>query len=208
MQQHLDFAGIESPAVAYGGKEPPLRIIRNYLNPAQQQALITEAEHYPLISPDIELFGKKFAIPRTQVWFGDSGCDYRFSSLLIQALPWPRYALKLRRKLAHDFGLSFNGALINYYANGRQSVGWHSDDEPEIVAGSDIASLTLGASRDFIVRHKTTRQRLTLQLNSGDLLLMMWPMQQHWQHTLPKRLKVTTPRINFTFRQLIENFHR
>jgi alkylated DNA repair dioxygenase AlkB len=185
----------------------PLVIIRQYLNLAQQQALLNEADGYAFVRPLIKVFGHSVAIPRCQVWFGDRGCDYCFSSLLIKAQPWPQYVRKLRNKLARDYGTCYNGVLVNYYANGSQSVGWHSDNEPEIVASADIASLTLGASRDFILRHNQTQHKVSIQLHSGDLLLMKSPMQQSWQHTLPKRLKVTTPRINYTFRLITPNFH-
>lgn len=187
---------------------PPIKIIRNYLNRQQQRALLDESRDYPFTRPEIKVFGNKHVIPRSQVWFGDLGCDYRFSSLLIDAQPWFNYVFKLRKKLESDFSCQFNGALVNHYTDGQQSVGWHSDDEPEIIAGSTIASITLGASRDFIIRHNDTRYQIGLQLHSGDLLLMMSPMQQQWQHTLPKRLKITKPRINYTFRQLIKNYHR
>jgi alkylated DNA repair dioxygenase AlkB len=187
---------------------PPVKLIRNYLSTGQQQALGAEVESYPMGSPEIEVYGRKVVIPRSQVWFGDKGCDYRYSSLLIEALPWPHYALKLRQKLERDFGLFSNGVLVNHYADGSESVGWHSDNEPEIVTASDIASVTLGATRDFVMRHKLSHHKVTLQLAGGDLLIMQGPMQNEWEHALPKRKKVTEPRINFTFRQLLVGFHQ
>jgi alkylated DNA repair dioxygenase AlkB len=185
----------------------PITLVRGYLTQEQQSALLGEAAHYPYDRPEISLFNRRLPIPRTQVWFGDSGCDYRYSGLFIRALPWPRYASKLRDKLKRDFGLRSNGVLVNRYRDGSDSMGWHSDDEPEIAPGSDIASLTLGATRDFVLRHKQTGSRHRLSLESGDLLIMHWPMQAQWQHALPRRLRVTAPRWNYTFRQLIPGFH-
>ena len=188
--------------------KPPITLVRGYLNTEQQAALIKEAQAYPLSRPEIQVFGKFHAIPRQQVWFGDVGCDYVYSGLFIRALPWPKYANKLRHKLAKDFGLGINGVLVNRYADGKDCMGTHSDDEPEIAKGSDIASITLGASRDFVLKHKHSQTKYSISLQSGDLLIMHWPMQKDWLHSLPKRLKVKEPRWNYTFRQLIVNFHR
>lgn len=187
---------------------PPITLVRDYLNAPQQAALLAEAKIYALSRPEINVFGKSHPIARKQAWFGDVGCDYCYSDLFIRAMPWPKYAQKLRLKLARDFGLISNGVLVNYYANGKDRMGAHSDDEPEIVHGSDIASLSLGASRDFVLKHKHSKTKYTLTLSSGDLLIMHWPMQQDWLHSLPKRMGVMAPRWNYTFRQLIVDFHK
>jgi len=185
----------------------PYRLIRGYLNQAQQQALLSEAASYQMTKPSLTLYGKSHLIPRSQIWFGDKGCDYFYSGLFIEAQPWPKYAEKLRQKLNRDFDLLSNGVLVNHYRDGNESMGWHSDDEPEIAPGSTIASITLGASRDFFIRHKVSKDKAVLTLKSGDLLLMDWPMQQQWEHALPKRKRVTQKRINYTFRTLIADFH-
>lgn len=195
-------------AVAATLDKPPFTLIKAYLNAAQQQALLEESMDYPFIRPEVTVFAKSHPIPRSQVWFADQGCDYLYSGLFVQALPWPKYAYKLRQKLARDFGLNSNGVLVNRYASGHESMGWHCDDEPEIEPATDIASLTLGATRDFFIRHKHTKQKICLQLESGDLLIMHWPMQKHWEHSLPKRLTVGSARINYTFRSLIVGYHQ
>ncbi|ABZ77737.1 2OG-Fe(II) oxygenase [Shewanella halifaxensis HAW-EB4] len=199
---------VTSVARAKPESELPYSLIKGYLNSAQQKALITESVTYPFTRPEVCVYGSQHPIPRSQVWFADKGCDYVYSGLFIHALPWPKYAYKLRQKLAREFGLNSNGVLVNRYADGHESMGWHSDDEKEIEAGSDIASVTLGASRDFFLRHKKTQQKISLCLDSGDLLIMHWPMQADWEHSLPKRLKVTEPRLNLTFRRLIVGFHQ
>lgn len=186
----------------------PFTLVEGYLSMAQQQALWQESLDYPFNRPHIQVFGQSHAIPRSQVWFGDKGCDYRYSGLFIEALPWPKYAQRLQAKLAREWRLNSNGVLVNRYQDGQESMGWHSDDEPEIAPGSDIASVTLGASRDFLLRHKQTKQKISLSLHSGDLLIMHWPMQAYWQHSLPKRLRVKQTRLNYTFRQLTPNFHQ
>ncbi|MDP2562711.1 alpha-ketoglutarate-dependent dioxygenase AlkB [Psychrobium sp. 1_MG-2023] len=191
----------------HSGFKPPVTLIRDYLNPAQQGALKTEAATFAFKQPQIKIRGELRTIACRQVWFGDEGCDYEYSSLLINAQPWPKYANKLKQKLRNDFGLYFNGVLVNQYLNGRQHVGWHDDDEPELIRSATIASISVGASRDFSLRHNNSREVVTIPLHSGDLLLMHSPMQQQWQHCLPKRLKVEESRLNFTFRQLTPFFH-
>lgn len=192
-------AAIQCPA--------PITLVRGFLNVEQQQALMQEAQHYPFERPQIRVYGQYHPIPRSQVWFADKGCDYRYSNLFIEAIDWPKYAQRCRDMLTREFGLQSNGVLVNRYRDGNDTMGWHSDDEVEIKPGSDIASLTLGASRDFLIRHKQTKARYTIALTSGDLLIMHWPMQQEWQHSLPKRKAVSDCRLNYTFRQLVPNFH-
>jgi alkylated DNA repair dioxygenase AlkB len=187
---------------------PPVTWIKGFLSPEQQQLLINDVNHYPLARVAIQVYGRQHFTPRTQAWFGDPGCDYHYSKLHIIALPWPNLLSRLRAKLLNDHQIDTNSVLVNRYADGHDCMGWHSDDEPEIVSGSAIASVTLGAGRDFVVRHKQTKTKVNFALRSGDLLIMHPGMQQHWQHALPKRLKVVEPRINFTFRNIIPNFYR
>ncbi len=181
---------------------PPVTLIKGYLSAKQQSALMNEASSYPLTSPQVKVFGKLHTIPRQQVWFGDDGCDTRYSGLFVKAIPWPKYAERLRSKLLRDFGIDYNGVLVNQYANGQDCMGWHCDDEPEFRQDSDIASISLGAQREFIVKHKRTKQKNLYHLASGDLLIMHWPMQKDWLHSVPKRMNVNEPRLNFTFRQI------
>ncbi|MCW3173038.1 alpha-ketoglutarate-dependent dioxygenase AlkB family protein [Shewanella subflava] len=187
---------------------PPVTLHPNFLNQRQQQLLLNEVSHYPLTKIQIEVFGKKHFIPRTQAWFGDDGCDCKYSKTLINPLPWPPILAKLRQTLFNRCQLNFNAVLVNYYKDGHDCMGWHSDDEPEIMAGSAIASITLGACRDFVVRHKTHLQKVTYSPRSGDLIIMQPGMQQTWQHALPKRLSITQPRVNFTFRLITPDFYR
>ena len=208
-QQGLGFESFEALSHDAGsqGIQAPVQLISGYLNADQQAALLNEVDTYPLTRPEIHVYGQNHAIPRTQAWFGNSGCDYLYSGLFVKALSWPKYAGKLREKLRRDFGITANGVLVNRYANGQDSMGWHCDDEPEILACSDIASISIGASRDFVIRHKASQQQYRIPLHSGDLLIMHSPMQDEWEHCVPKRLKVLEPRVNFTFRELIKHYH-
>ncbi|KFZ36389.1 2OG-Fe(II) oxygenase [Shewanella mangrovi] len=186
----------------------PWQLLSGYLSSKQQQLLWQEAAHFPFSRPELTVFGKQHAIPRTQAWFADAGCDYLYSGLMIRALPWPHYLARLCQQLNQEFQLQLNGVLVNHYANGQEKMGWHSDDEPELMPQSTIASVSLGAARDFDIRHKQSGEKHRIALAAGDLLLMRWPMQRDWQHALPSRAKITDARLNFTFRQIVPFYHQ
>jgi alkylated DNA repair dioxygenase AlkB len=195
--------GLANSSEHKADKAPPVTWLTGFLSPQEQQALLDDAKYYPFERPQIEVYGKLHPIPRQQVWFADEDCGYRYASLFISPTPWPALLTKLRQRLQVELGLVFNGVLVNYYADGQDTVGWHSDDEAEIRRPSSIASISLGATRDFQIRHKRSQETFTLALVSGDLLIMQPGMQQTWQHAVPRRAKVNAPRINLTFRELV-----
>ena len=114
--------------------------------------------------------------------------------------------LQLKEKVENYSEIKFNSVLLNEYPDGEVGMGWHSDDEKELGTDPIIASLSFGANRDFIFKHKTDRsiENVKLHLKSGSLLLMLGSTQHYWKHSLPKRLKVKEPRINLTFRNIIQ----
>jgi len=156
----------------------------------------------------IRLFGREIPVPRLQAWVGDPGAVYTYSGLRLAPLPWPAPVAELRDLLhASRPELRFNSALLNLYRDGRDSMGWHSDDEPELGPEPAIASISLGATRRFRLRHRTRRDlpAVDLDLESGSLLWMEGRTQKCWQHCLPKRSGRDAPgaRINLTFRSII-----
>jgi alkylated DNA repair dioxygenase AlkB len=102
-------------------------------------------------------------------------------------------------------GCPFNSVLINYYRDHRDSMGMHSDDEPELGPNPVIASLSLGQTRQFVMRHKTNRalKIMRMNLDSGSLLLMKGETQTHWKHGIPKESQACGPRVNLTFRRIV-----
>ena len=153
----------------------------------------------------IQLFGRPVAIPRLQAWYGDTDAHYRYSGLDLHPLPWTDELNQLRRLIQEQTDYRFNSVLANLYRDGQDSVGWHSDNEPELGTSPAIASLTLGAERRFCLRHKTHKEQVhQIQLAHGSLLLMAGETQQHWLHSLPKTKRPTKPRINLSFRQIIK----
>ncbi|AZQ11427.1 alpha-ketoglutarate-dependent dioxygenase AlkB family protein [Shewanella khirikhana] len=191
-----------------GDDAPPITHITGYLSPEQRQALLTEARDYAFSSPEVQVYGKWHKIPREQLWLGDEGCQYQYSSLLIEPAPWPRYALKLKEKLNREFGAGFNGCLVNHYRDGRDAMGFHADNEPELVASAPVAIVSLGQARPFVMRRRADGHKVRLMLQSGDLLLMHAPMQALWEHAIPRSERPMDARLSFTFRRLSAFYHR
>jgi alkylated DNA repair dioxygenase AlkB len=151
----------------------------------------------------IRLFGKCHPIPRLHQWYGDAGAKYRWSGLVMQPLPWTPELAELKARIEAVSGARFNAVLANLYRDGNDSMGWHADDEPELGEAPVIASLSLGAGRDFAFRDRMgARPTKYLHLEHGSLLVMAGTTQQHWQHALPRRRRVSEARINLTFRQI------
>lgn len=150
----------------------------------------------------ITVYGKAHLTPRLSHWVGDAGLSYTYSNHTMQAAPWSELLIQLKAEVEAACAASFNSVLLNYYRDGQDSNGWHSDDEPELGPEPLIASLSLGAARDFQLRLKRDKaHKLQLNLQSGSLLVMQRGVQQHWQHQVPKRANAQA-RINLTFRQV------
>jgi len=139
--------------------------------------------------------------PRLIASYGDAGVSYRYSGRDYGALPWLEELLSLRERLQSVAG-TYNYCLCNRYRSGRDSMGWHADDEPEM--GEVIGSLSLGAERKFRIRHNETRETLTFAAGHGTLIVMGGTMQRHWQHCVPKTKRLVGERINLTFREVRE----
>ncbi|ART79850.1 alpha-ketoglutarate-dependent dioxygenase AlkB family protein [Oceanisphaera avium] len=149
----------------------------------------------------LRMFGKELNEPRLSCWMGER--SYRYSGKTRAAEPWHPLVKKIAQQVSKLCGQPFNGVLLNLYRHGQDSMGWHADNEPALGINPTIASLTLGASRRFKLRH-TSGEQLELVLSHGSLLVMAGEMQHHWQHALPKMAACHEPRINLTFRWLNE----
>jgi len=152
----------------------------------------------------IRLFGKAHAIPRLEQWIGAPGVAYRYSGQSYVAQGWPATLAALPDRLLEEFAWQSNGALLNYYRNGQDSMGWHSDNEPELGVNPSVAILSLGQARTLLMRRIDNHQnKLVLELTGGSLLWMSGATQDYWQHSLPKRAN-RTGRISCTFRNIAE----
>ena len=149
------------------------------------------------------MFGKPVITRRKVAWVGDPTCTYTYSGVKKQPQAWIPELLALKSRLETLTQSEFNSCLLNLYHDGADGMGWHSDDEKELDAQSPIASLSLGASRKFVFRHKQDRSITALILENGSALIMQAPTQKHWQHALLKSKNIHLPRINLTFRKII-----
>jgi len=155
----------------------------------------------PWQQPEVVLFGKRHPVPRLLAWYGDAEARYRYSGMVHQPLPWTPLLAEIRQRLVDTLERPLNGALLNYYRNGQDSMGWHSDDERELGEDPLVVSLSLGGERRFDLRRKGhTRIAHSLVLAHGSLLVMGGQTQHHWQHQVAKTRKPCAPRLNLTFR--------
>jgi alkylated DNA repair dioxygenase AlkB len=155
----------------------------------------------------IRLFGRDVDSPRLSCWIGDPGTGYTYSGAHFEPNPWPVALRAIRARLAGELRIDFNSVLANLYRDGHDSMGWHSDDEPELGAQPVIASLSLGATRRFVLKHRSDPSRtVALDLPHGSLLLMRGATQANYRHALPRTAKPVGPRINLTFRQIQSSF--
>lgn len=141
--------------------------------------------------------------PRLEAWYGDAGASYSYSGLAHEPLPWTPELQRLRERVEVAAGTTFNSVLANLYRDGNDSNGWHADDESELGEQPVIASLSLGAARRFLLRHRASVERVEVVLEAGSLLLMRGKTQQCWKHSVPKQRTVHAPRINLTFRRVV-----
>jgi alkylated DNA repair dioxygenase AlkB len=149
----------------------------------------------------IVIFGARQLVPRLVAWHGDPGARYTYSGTTHEPLPWFPALQRIRDRVQWLSGAHFNAVLLNLYRDGRDSMGWHSDDEPELGPSPVIASVSLGATRRFCLRHRRRKdQKVDLSLGHCSLLLMAGATQQHWLHAVPKTARPVGERINLTFR--------
>lgn len=175
-----------------------------FLDPTQADCAFRELhETNPWESHDIIVFGKKYREPRLSTWHADDGVRYTYSNLERIPVPWTPLLRKLRELCERVSGATFNSVLVNLYRDGNDGVGWHADDEPENGPEPVIASLSLGASRRFDFQHRVLKRVESVQLNSGDLVVMSGASQSQWLHRIAKTKRPVGPRINLTFRKVI-----
>lgn len=148
------------------------------------------------------IFGKKIITKRKVAWYGEKPFEYTYSNTTKYALPWTKELLELKNLIEKQTGEMFNSCLLNLYHNGDEGMAWHSDGETDLKKDGAIGSLTFGAERKFAFKHKQTNEKIDLILEHGSLLVMKDTTQTHWLHRLPPTKKITTPRVNLTFRTI------
>lgn len=149
------------------------------------------------------IFGRRVKAPRLMCWYGDPAASYRYSGVDHPPLPWNSVLEELKAGVEAVCGQDFNSVLANLYRNGRDSMGCHADNEPELGFRPVIASLSFGAGRRFKFHHKSQLLTVNLVLEHGDLLVMQGDTQHQWLHSVPKSQCELPPRINLTFRKIM-----
>ena len=153
----------------------------------------------------IKIFGKTIPQPRLTAWYGDPGKSYTYSGLTWTPNDWNDLLNPIKSKVDNAANTVFNSVLLNLYRNGKDSMGWHSDDEPELGRNPIIASLSFGQKRMFHLKHRFDKElpKVKIQLDHGSLLIMAGSTQHYWHHQIPKTAKKIEPRINLTFRVVL-----
>lgn len=148
--------------------------------------------------------GRGRPFPRLTAWFAEVGVNYRYSGVTHVGTGWTPTLHDVKCRVEAVAGATFNSVLLNFYRHGQDSIGPHSDDEPELGVNPVVASVSLGCARAFVLTHKTTREKRTLELAHGSLLVMGGTCQHHWLHGVPKTKAAVPARINLTFRRIVK----
>lgn len=164
-------------------------------------ALLTEIEWK---NDEAVIFGRHITTKRKVAWYGDVAFEYSYSNITKRALPWTNALVALKHLAETKTGETYNSCLLNLYHNGSEGMAWHSDDEKDLKKDGAIASLSFGATRKFLFKHKNTKETVSMVLEHGSLLVMKGTTQTHWLHRLPPTTTVHKPRINLTFRTIEE----
>jgi len=163
-------------------------------------------DEVPWRTENVVVWGKSYPQPRLIAWYGDEGRSYQYSGVRLNPLAWTEPLLLVKRKAEHTAGVEFNSVLLNYYRDNRDSMGFHSDDEKELGEQPIIASISLGQERIFVLKSKRDKvaKPVKLRLESGSLLLMKGDTQTNWKHGIEKEKRPCGPRVNLTFRRIIQ----
>jgi len=149
------------------------------------------------------IMGKHIITKRKVAWYGDKDYSYTYSGASKTALAWTPELLELKKIAEEKTGTAFNSCLLNLYHNGDEGMAYHSDDEKTLAKDSAIASMSFGAERKFLFKHKQKKETIGIFLEHGSLLIMADDTQTNWMHRLPPTKKVSKPRINLTFRTML-----
>lgn len=191
-QNHLPYDGM----VQYYGKVVQTAAADHYFDQLMQT--IAWENDQALI------FGKLLTTKRKVAWYGDRRFEYTYSNMNKYALPWTPELLELKQLAENLTGETFNSCLLNLYHSGEEGMAWHSDGETDLKKDGAIASFSFGAERKFAFKHKQSKEKVELYLEHGSLLVMKDTTQTYWLHRLPPTKKVSTARVNLTFRTIVE----
>lgn len=153
----------------------------------------------------MNIYGKEINLPRKTAWYGDKDKSYTFSGIHLDPEPWTPILLQIKQRIEDIADVQFNSVLLNLYRSGSDGISWHTDAEPELGENPIIGSVSFGGARRFMFRHRFDKEiKSEVELTHGSFLLMAGETQHFWQHQVPKTSRDIKPRINLTFRTIIE----
>ncbi|MEP7230902.1 MAG: alpha-ketoglutarate-dependent dioxygenase AlkB [Ginsengibacter sp.] len=187
----------------YTLQDADLLLIENFFSKEESDVLYEKLmRNINWLETKITVYGKEHETPRLTAWYGDAGKNYTYSGLKMDPFPWNQDLLFIKEKIDQETGVNFNSVLLNLYRSGKDSVGWHRDNEKEFGLNPVIASASFGETRPFHLKHKFKKDidKVIIPLTHGSLLIMKGNTQHYWEHQIPKTAKDISPRINLTFR--------
>jgi alkylated DNA repair dioxygenase AlkB len=180
-----------------------LTLLEGFYNAEEANELYTQLlESLEWKQGTIHLFGKTHSTPRLEAFYAEKNLEYGYSGQQLKTKNFTPLLLQIKQKVEEASAYTFNSVLVNYYRDGNDSNGWHADNEKELGENPSIASLSFGTSRRFDLKHISKAEKLSIQLHSGSLLVMSGETQHFWKHQIAKSKKITTGRINLTFRTI------
>ena len=181
-----------------------MEYLPSLFSPLESESLFRELlETTPWEEDEVVLFGQRRKLSRKVAWMGDGGFTYAYSGTSKTASRWTPPLILVKERVERRTDHRFNACLLNLYHDGSEGMGWHSDDEKTLGRNPVIASVSFGAERIFKLKHRKSKEVVSVLLEQGSLLVMKGETQHHWVHTMPKTKKVSTPRINLTFRLFV-----
>lgn len=180
--------------------------MKNFLTPSTSVSYFNKLKNsINWRQEEIKYYGKIFPVPRKTAWYGDEGFNYSYSGINCNPEQWTHELLYLKNEIEKFLpGQNFNSVLLNMYRDGNDKVSWHADDEKELGINPTIASLSLGATRRFDLKHKDSpTSKYKFDLTAGSLIVMKGSLQHNWLHQIPAQKKISEPRINLTFRTIL-----
>ncbi|MEO6636792.1 MAG: alpha-ketoglutarate-dependent dioxygenase AlkB [Ginsengibacter sp.] len=199
-------AGIPKKIV-YTLQDADLIYIENFFSKETADSLYKKLlNHTNWLETKATVYGTEHNTPRLTAWYGDAGTEYTFSGNKMHPFSWTDDLLFIKEKVDKESGVVFNSVLLNLYRNGKDSVGWHRDNEKEFGTNPVITSVSFGETRPFHLKHKFKKdqEKVIIPLTHGSLLIMKGKTQHYWEHQVPKTAKDISPRINLTFRVILK----
>jgi alkylated DNA repair dioxygenase AlkB len=179
--------------------------MRNFFTPSQAKYYFDLLQNkIEWKQEEVKFYGKTYPVPRKTAWYGYEGFNYSYSGITCYPEIWTEELLEIKTQIERFIPQEdFTSVLLNLYNNGNDKMGWHADDEKELGINPTIASVSLGETRRFDIKHKQNKElHYKFELTSGSLLIMRGALQHHWVHQIPTQKKVKEPRINLTFRTI------